>query len=1085
MGLLSKVKKQAKSSQSQDVVQDTVVSNTTATVQQDTSNKEHSNLLKTRRPKREETVKVKIKNLFNTSTTERRLTNKAFVNYIVSSIISSHPIFTELFNHVEFYEGDSCYVTPDNFMFGDKFFKRPVDEALFICYRECFSVFLGNKVELDIDFQERSVTVSDLMKKKLMDFYSRLHKSLFYIVKQDFDTAILSYTMLRTPADLGLKFQQLQLSSDMYDALNDKYSMKKSTKYLNSTAWEHKSSQYYLSKLITSEKNTFLSFMKTFKDYLETNKPIDKNYEVAIYPLEHVSHNSRLNDPIQITVTADKLTFLCNKVKMEMLEDCYTNTLTEEFKLELEDELKTPKNTTYNNDDTNDNDFSSSQGHNMNQDGDINIDQGQNIFNNTFNDTNTLESATFGISESQDTDQDVDNTSNSLSTNELQNIKDNIKESIISQKEEQVSSNLPDPTRGLPNESLSSDVDTLITNMSQDQLQSYFGVDSPLKSFSEDEQQSMFSSDRGMIDNLNILNSMKQQLSKESLQDILSKSNPLLNNPKELQDKLLADNMGFSDLTTKQLEKHLDVSNLEHLDQLKDNLEQNKQEYLSNIINDKEFIESVLIQAISQYKQKHPNSEDTNQLASQLNSLRTSSSFEQELVSEYVKSFTNVSKPMPNEDFSVDNRSSDEILSDDNPNGSDSLSIDEQITSLEVLSQLDEEQLDTLYDNIEDITDIDQLMDYIKDTNLTKENQELQKLVDCYDDLVFNRDVTEALKHYSQDNSSHMQDIDHIDSVDDTIELNDTNAQYNDLQTITDKLKLKYKDNNILDEYIEMYYKNCELKQQLCHNMTESLIGNFNLNNNIRVDDTLFTKEEHGNFMHNAESFVERGYSLDGSILLNQALTLNTEMQAPPIWWKQAQKMLKAMTKKNQPSYLRPKKKYLYRDLIVPANVGSGLNEDIEQIVLWLDTSSSMTDFDLLVAKAVLKSSEKLFPKKVSAYSFTTVLKQLDVSSMSKVDFKVNARGGTDIGVVLDKIVEDYKSGKILNIIISDGGFAWYLISSRRNLYPKGKFMFIITDTRTHIESEIKKVQDKLGRKNMQYIIAEEPASNSNMIRWR
>lgn len=189
-------------------------------------------------------------------------------------------------------------------------------------------------------------------------------------------------------------------------------------------------------------------------------------------------------------------------------------------------------------------------------------------------------------------------------------------------------------------------------------------------------------------------------------------------------------------------------------------------------------------------------------------------------------------------------------------------------------------------------------------------------------------------------------------------------------------------------------------------------------------EEDLYDDEYYDNLIQSIKSFSDASSIVDKLKGDDVNLEVKCDKKVSPKWWYDVSKLLKSL-KPLDNSYKRLNKKYLHSGIILPSRSASRKKVgEVTECHIYLDVSSSMSITDLNIAMSTLNLTRKYFPNKVKLFYFNHSLKQVDVSNIFKK--KISGSGGTDIIPVVEHIIKEDKKAKndrILNIVISDGGF--------------------------------------------------------------
>ncbi len=189
------------------------------------------------------------------------------------------------------------------------------------------------------------------------------------------------------------------------------------------------------------------------------------------------------------------------------------------------------------------------------------------------------------------------------------------------------------------------------------------------------------------------------------------------------------------------------------------------------------------------------------------------------------------------------------------------------------------------------------------------------------------------------------------------------------------------------------------------------------------------------------------------------------------------------MNKKKPPSYVRPNKKFLYRNTIIMSPSGNAKDYGISQVTVFLDTSGSMSEYDKLIATSIIFSANKIFPKKTNGFEFNSAMKELKFSNGRLIDC-IKTTGGTEIDLCFSYIKDHKKdTGKALYIIITDGGFVWSSLARFLTNNPREKLLLVITEPdfyKDQIEN-----YSKHFRNNLVIIEVEDVDKKKGFIQWK
>lgn len=189
------------------------------------------------------------------------------------------------------------------------------------------------------------------------------------------------------------------------------------------------------------------------------------------------------------------------------------------------------------------------------------------------------------------------------------------------------------------------------------------------------------------------------------------------------------------------------------------------------------------------------------------------------------------------------------------------------------------------------------------------------------------------------------------------------------------------------------------------------------------------------------------------------------------------------MNKKKPPSYVKPNKKFLYRNTIIMSPSGNAKDYGISQVTVFLDTSGSMSEYDKLIATSIIFSANKIFPKKTNGFEFNTALRELKFSNGRLIDC-IKSTGGTEISLCLNYIKDKKKdTGKALYIIITDGGFMWDILERFLMKNPREKMLLVITEPafyRSDIDEFTKRFKN-----NLVIIEVEDVDKKKGFIQWK
>lgn len=333
--------------------------------------------------------------------------------------------------------------------------------------------------------------------------------------------------------------------------------------------------------------------------------------------------------------------------------------------------------------------------------------------------------------------------------------------------------------------------------------------------------------------------------------------------------------------------------------------------------------------------------------------------------------------------------------------------------------------------NVGNIEDIDnQSSDIPFDIPIDKLNDIQDSLSNKLDDI--SEQFVDSLKSFDDYKNNHNHDLSGIEELEvdsSEIDFSDNNRKNGDTEVeITNNLMRQIKD---LVNTIE-YQKS---------DILDSILN----------EDDVMSDSMYASIMTDINNMIENGeYSLGGhscKLLRDKYTNLLTTTTT---WYEQLKKLLTSVKPNQQMSYLRPDKRYLYqKDTILPSKSLSSNSNDIQQICVWLDSSFSMSDKDFLIMQSILKTCNKLFPRKVKAYEFNDEVNELKVSNGRIVE-RPHTGGGTDIRCVLSGVDKNYSTHKTLHIIVSDGGFNWSEVKQfLKEKCKKSILVFLITSSDT------------------------------------
>ncbi|OON98502.1 MAG: hypothetical protein ATN35_04755 [Epulopiscium sp. Nele67-Bin004] len=234
-----------------------------------------------------------------------------------------------------------------------------------------------------------------------------------------------------------------------------------------------------------------------------------------------------------------------------------------------------------------------------------------------------------------------------------------------------------------------------------------------------------------------------------------------------------------------------------------------------------------------------------------------------------------------------------------------------------------------------------------------------------------------------------------------------------------------------------------------------------------------------------AQILQAKGISVDGlSTLLDR--TLDSLYNTKPTLYQQISALVRTMKPSNQPTFSRPNKKYLSSGFILPTNSAKSYKNDLEGFSIFLDSSGSMSFDDVKICISLIASMEKQLPRKGEYLEFNSEILPLKVRNGKLVEMP-KSTGGTDIRTVINHCKYDTKNnGKMLRIIISDGGFCWNTLIDFANENKREKIVVILTDNDSYFITNRKKEQFLSSGRNRTMIIEAQPSKDKLSTKvWR
>lgn len=435
---------------------------------------------------------------------------------------------------------------------------------------------------------------------------------------------------------------------------------------------------------------------------------------------------------------------------------------------------------------------------------------------------------------------------------------------------------------------------------------------------------------------------------------------------------------------------------------LKDKLDLNRQE---NIFDKKE---SELIEEFNSLPKE--NREELNE--EELNSINeTLNNKEYETLSEIMESLSKSEEPYREEDNEQYNYNLD--------SEEDYLDLDEQITNLEELDidVTDMDSINQLYDlnDVEDGT-----------VNLTPEGESLEGFGDHSADDSLYEDSDEHT--YSGKSSYEDNDMEQDSNIGETgmytsmdigeidAQLEDIDVQMEEINSKLQSLKEELENNDILEG------------DTISAEVSESEQSMEDIKDLFSEMESMYSSDEYRGLLDKMELIKNLS---ENYIVINKN------------WIKELENLIESYIPNKSSSFRRPNKKFIHSGVILPSKVTPHRRSSVDNISIYCDISGSMGQRDVEVLEGVLRSSEKRFPKKTKAYGFNSYLRELHYRN-GKLLEKLTGSGTTSISAVLENLNRK-EQGRIINVVITDGGFNWSILKSHMDKNKREILVVILT----------------------------------------